>query len=510
MSKLSRRDFLKLIGTASIMASLDWSTLIRRAFAEVQNGTISLIWFEAQDCAGDTTSLIQATDPDVLQVLAGLTQIAPPGAVILPYHETIMPEWGAAAVAHLALALGGVYDPYVLILEGAIPPDRDISGIDGSDLFCYVADKATVMEALDKLEMVLEGKLKPDYLLPVLDVVKAINPETYKALLDKVAAKKDAIIKNTEECLKDLGDEDVISCARWYACLMKRAAAVVTLGNCASYGGIVGNTVAFVYGGNSDLYDMYNKASGNYASNYVEKWHKQGWALSPSGGVGFFPDPIRGYKGFAKILYEKGGWYRDAAAPFVRFIEKVEKGDKSYMRVRPGQPDIKPAIAVPGCPSNGNAQLKTLANLILWVKGLLPLPELDKYWRPKFIFGPTVHEQCPRAAWYAAGVMRKYPGEPTAACLFGVGCKGPIANCPYNKVGWVNGVGGPTRTGGVCIGCTMPGFMDAYEPFYKPLPAPEPPKATGTVASIVGAAIVGAAAAYGIGQLHKREVSKSK
>ena len=32
------------------------------------------------------------------------------------------------------------------------------------------------------------------------------------------------------------------------------------------------------------------------------------------------------------------------------------------------------------------------------------------------------------------------------------------------------GVGGPTRTGGVCIGCVEPGFTDAFEPFYEKLP----------------------------------------
>ncbi len=507
MVKLTRRDLLKMLGTSAVLASLDWSTLIRKAFAEVRSGAISLIWFEAQDCAGDTTSLIQATDPDILQVLGGLTQITAPGTVILPYHETVMPEWGPAAVAHMLLALGGVYDPYVLVLEGAIAPDESLTGLAGTDLLCYVADVETVNQALEALTMVVEGKVPADKVLPVVDVVKALNPKLAKTLLERAKEKADEIIRTTKDCLKGLSGEDVVSCARWYACLMKRAVAVVTLGNCASYGGIVGNTVAFKFGGNDDLYNKYKGMAKGYVENYVEKWAAQGWALSPSGGMGFFPDPVRGYKGFAKILYEKDGW-RQVAEPFVRFIDAVAKGDKSYMNIKPGQADMKPAIAVPGCPSNGNAQLRTLANLILWARGVLPLPELDKYWRPKFIFGQTVHEQCPRAAWYAAGVLREHPGEPSGACLFSVGCKGPIANCPYNKVGWVNGVGGPTRAGGVCIGCTMPGFMDAYEPFYKPLPAPVPPQATSTLAAMVGAAVVGAAAAYGMKKLHEKEAKK--
>jgi len=494
--KLTRREFLKLIGTTSLLASLDWSTMVRKALAEVQDGTISIIWFEAQDCAGDTTALIQATDPDLLQVLGGLTQLTAPGAVILPYHETVMPEWGPSAVAHLLLAIAGVYDPFVLVIEGGIAPDSALTGIDGTDLICYVADVETVNQALEKLMAVVEGKVPADKVLPVVDIVKALNPNLAKKLLERAKAKAPELERMVKDCLRGLQGEDVISCARWISCLMKRAVVVMTAGNCASYGGVRGNTVAFSFAGNTDLVDLLKKQG----FTKYEEWSKQGWAHAPAGATGFFPDPVRGYKGFAKIAADSGKEpYASAARPYVNFI------DRKCTPMRPGESDCKPAIAVPGCPANGNALLRTAANLILWARGVLPLPELDEYWRPKFIFGATVHEQCPRAAWYAAGVMRKYPGEPNAACLFSVGCKGPASNCPWNKVGWVNGVGGPTRTGGVCIGCTMPGFMDAYEPFYKPLPAPTAPPATASVVgSIVGAAVVGAAAAYGIKKLSEK------
>jgi len=36
-------------------------------------------------------------------------------------------------------------------------------------------------------------------------------------------------------------------------------------------------------------------------------------------------------------------------------------------------------------------------------------------------------------------------------------------NVPYR--GWVNGIGGCPNVGGICIGCTMPGFPDKYMPF---------------------------------------------
>jgi hypothetical protein len=37
--------------------------------------------------------------------------------------------------------------------------------------------------------------------------------------------------------------------------------------------------------------------------------------------------------------------------------------------------------------------------------------------------------------------------------------------CNVPKRGWVNGVGGCPNVGGICIGCTMPGFPDKFMPF---------------------------------------------
>ena len=37
--------------------------------------------------------------------------------------------------------------------------------------------------------------------------------------------------------------------------------------------------------------------------------------------------------------------------------------------------------------------------------------------------------------------------------------------CNVGKRGWVNGVGGCPSVGGICIGCTMPGFPDKFMPF---------------------------------------------
>ena len=46
-----------------------------------------------------------------------------------------------------------------------------------------------------------------------------------------------------------------------------------------------------------------------------------------------------------------------------------------------------------------------------------------------------------------------------------VGCWGPVVNCNVPKRGWIGGVGGCPNVGGICIGCTMPGFPDRFMPF---------------------------------------------
>jgi hydrogenase small subunit len=63
-----------------------------------------------------------------------------------------------------------------------------------------------------------------------------------------------------------------------------------------------------------------------------------------------------------------------------------------------------------------------------------------------------------------------------------------VVKCNVPKRGWVNGVGGCPNVGGICIGCTMPGFPDKFMPFMD-----EPPGArVSTVASgLLGSAVRG-------------------
>jgi hydrogenase small subunit len=40
-----------------------------------------------------------------------------------------------------------------------------------------------------------------------------------------------------------------------------------------------------------------------------------------------------------------------------------------------------------------------------------------------------------------------------------------VVKCNVPKRGWINGLGGCPNVGGICIGCTMPGFPDKFMPF---------------------------------------------
>ena len=48
--------------------------------------------------------------------------------------------------------------------------------------------------------------------------------------------------------------------------------------------------------------------------------------------------------------------------------------------------------------------------------------------------------------------------------------RGQVVKCNVPKRGWINGVGGCPNVGGICIGCTMPGFLDKFMPFMESMP----------------------------------------
>ncbi|MGI8912860.1 MAG: hydrogenase expression protein HypE [Chloroflexota bacterium] len=143
-----------------------------------------------------------------------------------------------------------------------------------------------------------------------------------------------------------------------------------------------------------------------------------------------------------------------------------------------------PIINVPGCPVQPDNFMETLLYLLYQVAGLAPMIPLDDQLRPTWLFGKTVHEGCDRGSYYEQGQFASEYGSPL--CLVKLGCWGPVVNCNVPKRGWMAGIGGCPNVGGICIGCTMPGFPDKFMPFMD-----EPPggKVSSTASSIYGSVI---------------------
>jgi len=122
-----------------------------------------------------------------------------------------------------------------------------------------------------------------------------------------------------------------------------------------------------------------------------------------------------------------------------------------------------PVVNVPGCPVQPDNFMETVLYLLYMAAGMAPTIPLADALRPTWLFGRTVHDGCDRAGYYEEGNFAKEYGSPK--CLVKIGCWGPVINCNVPKRGWMNGIGGCPNVGGICIGCTMPGFPDKFMPF---------------------------------------------
>jgi hydrogenase small subunit len=165
----------------------------------------------------------------------------------------------------------------------------------------------------------------------------------------------------------------------------------------------------------------------------------------------------------------------------------------------------KTVVTIPGCPANPYNLLGT----VLQYATLKTLPELDDKGRPKWAYGRTIHEHCPRRAHFDAGRFAQQFGDEghrEGYCLYKLGCKGPAthANCSTNHFGevpdaWPIGLGHP------CFGCTEQklGFRVPLHDTVD-IERPTPPDtypgvgtpqgnvgavATGVVGAVVGAAL---------------------
>lgn len=122
-----------------------------------------------------------------------------------------------------------------------------------------------------------------------------------------------------------------------------------------------------------------------------------------------------------------------------------------------------PIVCVPGCPVQPDNMTQSLLYLLYQKVGMAPMIPLDAQLRPSWLFDLTVHQGCDRGGFYEQGEFAEKIGG--RECIVKLGCWGPVVQCNVGKRGWMNGIGGCPNVGGICIGCTMPGFPDKFMPF---------------------------------------------
>jgi hydrogenase small subunit len=122
-----------------------------------------------------------------------------------------------------------------------------------------------------------------------------------------------------------------------------------------------------------------------------------------------------------------------------------------------------PIVNVPGCPVHPDSFMGALLYLLQQAAGKVPMIPLDEQLRPTWLFSETLHQGCDRGGYYEQGEFADNYGM--KSCIVKLGCWGPVVQCNVGKRGWMGGIGGCPNVGGVCIGCTMPGFPDKFMPF---------------------------------------------
>lgn len=172
----------------------------------------------------------------------------------------------------------------------------------------------------------------------------------------------------------------------------------------------------------------------------------------------------------------------------------------------------KAVVTIPGCPASPYNFLGTALQFATFGT----LPELDDKMRPKFAYGRTIHEHCPRRAHFDNGRFARVYGDEghrLGYCLFALGCKGPEthANCSVTGFcevpdAWPIGIGHP------CFGCTEKG-VGFHKAMHDPAVLPEgeqppiDPEHGPTSAGWFGVAGLVAGAVIGAGAMASKKIS---
>jgi hydrogenase small subunit len=119
-----------------------------------------------------------------------------------------------------------------------------------------------------------------------------------------------------------------------------------------------------------------------------------------------------------------------------------------------------PIVNVPGCPVQPDNFMET----VLYLSTCWGFGANDPSMRP---VGPRLFRKIAMIRDRGATTNRILPTSMAHPCLVKFGCWGLAVNGNVPKRGWMAGLGGCPNVGGICIGCTMPGFPDKFMPFMQ-------------------------------------------
>lgn len=135
--RMDRRTFLKI--TAAIGASAFLGTYKTDIVKALELSQTKIIWIQGAECTGCSESLLDAGDPDLVQVIRKLN-------VNVAYHETLLAQQGLfvdgkpvnTSEFNSEILLDEAIEEgnYILVVEGAIA-----NGPDGSGRYCMVGNR---------------------------------------------------------------------------------------------------------------------------------------------------------------------------------------------------------------------------------------------------------------------------------------------------------------------------------------------------------------------------------
>ncbi len=167
-----------------------------------------------------------------------------------------------------------------------------------------------------------------------------------------------------------------------------------------------------------------------------------------------------------------------------------------------------PVVNLPTCPVNPEWVVAIVVDVLLLgsLESGAILDKLDRFGRPKYIYGQTIHDNCPRRGHFENGnFVNEFGTEAEALgyCLYKVGCKGPqtYTNCPI--VRWNRRSSWCVESGAPCIGCGSLDWVDVGAPFlnrHRDLPLPSIGNTNpGVIAGVVAGVAAAGLAVHGLG-----------